>query len=235
MKSTSWVLPYATDLIFGKQKPHSFLNSIAYYARVAFLQALLMSSQLNKQPLKHSHAHARWFHGHRSIQIFAGSCAIALIGLVLFKSEELFPVVFPQVDTTTHATKSPHRLDKQVKPRVVTKASKNRHTEAASTQTGLYDLDGNLLGTFFGSFQETTPDGQSVITYDYSEGQSYLSQLDGTEHRALAGIFQGFSPSEQQIITYTHEQSHLYDLDGTLIASLAGQLIWGTLNGRNNH
>lgn len=184
----------------------------------------------SKRHLKYNHK--GWLQGPWLIPMFAGSCAIALLSLVLFKGKENVPTVFPQKDTPSYTLPSDHGLSKHSRVGEFPKEAQNRRIESADLQTGLYDFEGNLLGTFLGEFQDTTPDGQGVITYANSEGRSYVSQLNGTEPKALSGKFQGFAPSDQQIITYSQNHSHLYDLNGTLIARLDGLLRWGTPDGQ---
>lgn len=188
------------------------------------------NQQSSKQTLKHPSQ--RWVHSHRLIQILAGGCVITFLGLLLFKGRENVPAVFSQKDTAPYTTQSDYRLNKQFQAGEILKDRQRRPIEVAELQTGLYDLQGSLLGSFTGEFQETTPDGQGVITYVHSEGRSYVSPLDGTEPKALSGIFQGFTPSDQQLITYDRNRSYLYDLNGSLIARLEGFLRWGTLDGQ---
>lgn len=184
----------------------------------------------SKRPLKHTSQ--GWIHRYRLIHMLAGSCVIAGLSLLLFKGKENVPIVFPQKDTAFYTTQSDYQLNKQSKVGEIPQESQRRRIEVAELQTGLYDLEGNLLGKFLGDFQETTPNGQGVITYAHAEGRSYVSPLDGTEPTALSGIFQGFTPSGQQLITYHRNQSHLHDLNGTPIAKLEGLLRWGTLDGQ---
>ena len=157
---------------------------------------------------------------------------IAFLSLVFFKGTQDIPTRVFSEDITSHLTENAHQLSEQPPPKNALREISGSHLQKTELQTELYDLEGNLLGAFPGKFQETTPDNQYVITYVPIEERSYVSQLDGTEPKALAGIFQDFSPSDQQIITYHQNQSHLYELDGTLIASLDGLLKWGTFDGR---
>lgn len=76
--------------------------------------------------------------------------------------------------------------------------------------------------TFIGQYRTISPDRQTMVMYDATEGRSRLYQLDGTETASVEGEFQAFTPDGKGLITYADGQSRLYDINGIEQATFQG-------------